>query len=144
MARNQAGEIEVSRLRETPTDLPGFAGGDVRHVRLVVLHTRMFFHHLGVHLQLRHRAEHHFVQHLSLVANDEAHGVALANPQFGGRETHRVAHVDGDRPPCLARIGRYAERLRLGLRVVEGLAARMLLVRERGACNQHRRSARYK
>jgi hypothetical protein len=105
------------------------------HVRLVMLHSGMLAHQLGVLFQLVHRAEDHLVQDLSLVDGNEAHNLATLDGDLRRMKTHLVGHMDAHRPLRLLRVRGAAEGGLLGLRIVETFAGvRFFVMAERGAC----------
>src|SRR5258708_10588822 len=97
----------------------------------------MLLHHLGVLLQLVHRAEQHRVHRLTRVLDGEAHGFSLLYRQGGRREAHLVAHVHIHGSRGLFRIAFAAERAFPGrdlfLRLLSALGR---LVRLSGECSQ--------
>ncbi len=97
VARDQAGEIERSRLVKGPDDFAGLSWRHVRHVGLVVFHVGKLHHQRRMFVQLLLGANDEFVQLLAIVLEHQFQGVALLEFYLFWRKTHGVRHcyLDG-------------------------------------------------
>ena len=74
-------------------------------------HAGILLHQLAVCLELIEGADHHFVQHFFLAANNEPDGFALPDRDVRRFVTHLVACVDSDSPDHVCRRTLFAKRI---------------------------------